>query len=381
MNVLVWHWGRRGAGPLYAAALAQGLERLSGVDASLSLSSQAEIMHGADPPRCDFPVATYKGRLGAIWRLLMVPFDVGSVAERLRPWKLDLAICAMPAALDLLMAAALRRLGVPYIVVMHDADVHPGDGMPLQMPLQRRLARGADGLVALSTHVADRLRQQGLVGGKHLVMSSLPPLVFGPKPLPPLAHGSAFRLLSFGRLLPYKGLDLLAEALKMLGPRSDLEVRVVGIGPESAALADLRALPGVTVENRWVPEAELAGLMAWADALVLSHRESSQSGVAAAAIAAGRWLVATRVGGMIEQLKDESLAVMCDPDAASLCAALASLLATPPPLGYARDIPTEWRRAAENLLLEFRALRGAPSLPHPAKGGGRAAAHPRKIAD
>jgi glycosyltransferase involved in cell wall biosynthesis len=167
----------------------------------------------------------------------------------------------------------------------------------------------------------------------------------------------------------------------MLGPRADLEVRVVGVGPESAALAELRALPGVSVENRWVPEAELGALMAWADALVLSHRESSQSGVAAAAIAAGRWLVATRVGGMTEQLKGESLAVMCDPEAGSLCAALAGLLATPPPLGYARDIPSEWRRAGESLLVEFRGLLGAPVLPQAAKGGGLQAAHPTKIAD
>ena len=63
-----------------------------------------------------------------------------------------------------------------------------------------------------------------------------------------------------------------------------------------------------------MPEHEVGELIAWADALVLSHREASQSGVAAAAIAAGRWLVATRVGGIAEQLKDERLALLCDPD-------------------------------------------------------------------
>jgi len=358
MNVLVWHWGRRGAGPLYAAELAQGLARVPGVHASLSLSVQAEIMDSADPPACDLPVATYKGLAGAAWRVLLSPISVRIIAAKLRRLKLDLAICAMPAALDLVMAAALRRLRVPYVVVMHDADVHPGDGIPLQMTLQRRLARQADALVALSTHVADRLRQQGLVGEKTLVMSTLPPFVFGPKPLPPLAHGGAFRLLSFGRLLPYKGLDLLADALRMLGPRTNLVVRVVGTGPESQALAELRALPGVTVENRWVPEAELGALMAWADALVLSHRESSQSGVAAAAIAAGRWLVATRVGGMTEQLKDERLAVMCDPEAASLCQALAGLLAAPPPFAHTRDIGGEWQRVGARLLRDLQ----VPSL-------------------
>ena len=75
--------------------------------------------------------------------------------------------------------------------------------------------------------------RRGLPAGKPLIMAAHPPFVFGPPPPPPRAHGGPLRLLSFGRLLPYKGLDLLAAALARLGPRPDLEVRVVGSGPES----------------------------------------------------------------------------------------------------------------------------------------------------
>ena len=105
---------------------------------------------------------------------------------------------------------------------------------------------------------------------------------------------------------------------------------MVGSGPESEALDALRRLPGVRVENRWVPEHEVGALLAWADALVLSHTEASQSGVAAAAIAARRWVVATRVGGITEQLAGEPLARLCDPTPASLAAALRGLLENPP---------------------------------------------------
>ena len=144
-----------------------------------------------------------------------------------------------------------------------------------------------------------------------------------------MAHGGAVRLLSFGRLLPYKGLDLLAEALQRVGP-ARMEVRVVGSGPESPVLDALRRLPGVTVENRWVPEGEVGALLGWADALVLSHREASQSGVAAAALAAGRWVVATRVGGIAEQLAGAACARLCEPDAGSLAAAIERLVDDPP---------------------------------------------------
>ena len=82
------------------------------------------------------------------------------LAGRLRGLAPDVAICAMPGPLDLLMAAALHRLGIPMVVTVHDADLHPGDGLPLQMALQRALIRRATALVALTGHVANRLRQQ-----------------------------------------------------------------------------------------------------------------------------------------------------------------------------------------------------------------------------
>jgi glycosyltransferase involved in cell wall biosynthesis len=161
--------------------------------------------------------------------------------------------------------------------------------------------------------------------------------------------------------LPYKGLDLLADGLRRLGPRGDLELRVVGAGPESSVLADLRGLPGVTVENRWVPEGEVGDLIAWADALILSHREASQSGAAAAAIAAGRWVVATRVGGLVEQLRESPLARLCDPDPESLAAALHALLdvgsaAVP----AAPDTQARWRQAALGVMRDLAPLAGVP---------------------
>ena len=355
MKVLVWQWGRRGAGPRVAMELARGLGGVPGVEAALSLSANAEILRGPGAPRCDLPVPTYGTAAGFAGRVLAAPLLVPGLARRVRALAPDVALCAMPGPLDLMMAAALRRAGVPFLVVVHDADAHPGDGLPLQMALQRALLSRADGLVALSGHVAARLHAQGAVRGRTLLRATLPPLGFGPV-TPALAHGGTLRLLSFGRLLPYKGLDLLAAALESLGKRPDLQVRVVGSGPESPALAQLRTLPGVVVENRWVPEGELGDLVAWSDALVLSHREASQSGVAAAAVAARRWVVATRVGGLAEQLAGEDLAILCEPTAAGVAGGVLRLLAV------AREPPGEadaggaWRRTVARLAGEMAAF-------------------------
>lgn len=353
MRVLVWQWGRRGAGPRFAASLADAIDQLPGAEALLSLSNGAEIL--AEPGiRCDLPVNTYAGVPGLLARFATAPLMIAILSKKIRPLRPDAAICAMPGPLDLIMLAALRRTGTPALVIIHDADAHPGDNVPLLMPLQRRLTRRADAVVALSGHVARRLREQGLAHEPRLFVLPHPPFLYGPPPPAPLAHGGKPRLLCFGRLLPYKGLDLLAAAIASLPP--GCELRVVGSGPESAALAALRALPGVTVENRWVPEHEVGALIAWADALVLPYKEASQSGIAPAALAAGRFVVSTRVGGLVEQLRDEPRALLCEPDAASLAAALRTLLATAvrdapqPP----RDPRDDWRAFATRLLGDIR---------------------------
>lgn len=360
MRLLVWQWGRRGAGPRYAAELAESLGTLPGHQALLSLSRQAELLREPDAPACDLPVTTYDGLASFVLRCALAPLRLRMLAHQLGGWKLDAAICAMPGPLDLLMAAALGRAGVPFLVVVHDADLHPGDGLPFQMRLQRALMRRAAGLIALSTHVRDQLREGGAEPGR-LILSRHPPRSFGPPPPAALAHPGPVRLLSFGRLLPYKGLDLLAGALERLGPRTDFELRVVGQGPESPTLAALRAMPGVAVENRWVPEAEIGRLLAWSDAMVLSHREASQSGGAAAAIAADRWVIATRVGGIAEQLAGERLARLCEPDPASLAGAIAALLdERPRPPPATRPPEAAWHETAEVLSAEIAALLARP---------------------
>ena len=301
---------------------------LPGVRGQLSLSDRAEILTGPSPPACDLPVTTYSGLAGFVLRLAQAPVIVLSLVHRLRVLRPDLAICAMPGPLDLLLLAALRARHVPVAVIIHDADTHPGDLHPLMIRLQRAVVRRADMLVTLSAHVADRLRQQGLVRlGVPLAVVPHPPRSFGPAPPQPFAHGGPVRLLFFGRLLAYKGLDLLADALRQVGPRHDLEMRIVGSGPENAALDALRGTFGVRVENRWVPEEEIGDIIGWSDALILPYREASQSGAAAAAIAARRFIIATRVGGLVEQVQGYALAQLCEPDSHSLATALDTFLA------------------------------------------------------
>jgi len=355
MRILTWQWGRRGAGPRFATELAAGFESVSGVTSLLSLSAGAEILRGPNPPRCALTVRTYNGLGGLLARAI----TMRGLSQELQALAPDLAICAMPGPLDFAAVSALHRIGIPVGVIVHDAEAHPGDFYPLLMALQRRLIRQADAVIALSSHVAGRL-YAGRVLRPHTVLIAgwHPPFAFGAVG-PPAVHDGPLRLLSFGRLLPYKGLDLLNAALALIGPAPEMQLRIVGSGPENETLRALRRQPGVTVENRWVPEAEVGALLAWADIVVLPYREASQSGVAAAALAAGRRVVCTRVGGLAQQLAGEPLAVLCEPDAASIAAALRGVLAGGQGMAamprLLADPAEAWREFAGYVLDQFRA--------------------------
>ncbi len=325
MRSLVWHWGRRGAGPIFAARLAEGIASLPGEEALLSLPAGAELLTGADAPGCAWREPTYGSRPGYLWQRIISPALGARTRRHLHALRPEAAICAMPALLDGRMLAGLEALSIPYAIIVHDATPHPGDGLSFRVLDQRRALRRARHVFCLSAHVEAALRRQG-VGGKGQALTKLwhPPINFAAQ-LPPAAALPRPRLLHFGRLLPYKGLDLLADALALLGPARDFELRICGEGPPSAALARLASMPGVRVENRWFSDAELPGLLSWASGLVLPYREASQSGVAAMAIAAGRQVLATNVGGLPEQLGHVPGALLCAPEPGAIADGLRTL--------------------------------------------------------
>ncbi len=353
MHVLIWHWGRRGAGPLFTANLTQAMAALPDTRVTLSLAAQAELLAAEDAPPCAWREPTYTSLPGYAWQRLAGLLGKPPPTDQLRALRPDVALCAMPALLDGRMRAGLTSLHIPYGVVVHDAVAHPGEGLSFLALGQKRLLRQAAFIVCLSGHVEAGLRAQG-VGrhGQKLVTLWHPPIrLHSPSPARPRTSGP-LRLLNFGRLLPYKGLDLLAEAWARLGPAPAFELRVCGEGPDSVALSRLRAMPHVRVEARWFKEAEIPALLDWADALVLPYREASQSGVAALALAAGRPVLATKVGGLPEQLAQASAALLCQPTAEDISLGLRALLEN---LASGRAgagqlcAETEWNKFAKKL--------------------------------
>ena len=142
----------------------------------------------------------------------------------------------------------------------------------------------------------------------------------------------AVAVLCFGLIRPYKGVDVLLEAVAGL-PR-DVPVVLLLAGEPWGTLAGRlrRRLTRPDLEGRviarleWVPEADVATWFAAADAAVLPYRSATGSAVAAQSLAWGLPMIGSAVGGIAEVIEDGVSGLLVPPgDSAALAAALTSI--------------------------------------------------------
>ena len=207
--------------------------------------------------------------------------------------------------------------GRPLVITAH--DVLPREPRPGQRDAQRRLYECFDAIVVHSEH--GRARLTGELGVDPARVHLIPHGAFahlvtaepgdefaggqsssqrragrpGRQPLPSQTDRPV--VLCFGLMRPYKGIDLLLEAWAGI---EDAELWVVGMPRMDTAPLHAVAPPGVRFVERFVADEDLGSYFRRADLVVLPYREIDQSGVLFTALAFGRPLLLSDVGGFPE---------------------------------------------------------------------------------
>ncbi len=122
--------------------------------------------------------------------------------------------------------------------------------------------------------------------------------------VPPPPPGAAPRAIFIGRLVAYKGLDILLRALERV---PELRLDVVGSGPEGPRLRTLAQALAITDRVRWYgeyPDEDLPRRMADADFLVLPSVtvEEMFGLVVLEAMAAGRPVITTALPSAVREV-------------------------------------------------------------------------------
>jgi glycosyltransferase involved in cell wall biosynthesis len=225
-------------------------------------------------------------------------------------------------------AALLPPLRPRVMTAHYVLPLHPSRR---QVASARRVFGAMDAVVAHSEHGARRLREEvGLDPARVRVihhgafdyLTRLPE----EKPLPAELEGAEGPvILFFGLLRPYKGIDTLLEAFRRV---EGAELWVVG-NPrmDVAPLCRLAAeAPGrVRFLTRFVADAEIPAILRRAALVVLPYRDAEHSGVLYAALAFGKPLVLSAIGGFPELAEHGAARLVPPEDPATLAATLAEL--------------------------------------------------------
>jgi glycosyltransferase involved in cell wall biosynthesis len=241
----------------------------------------------------------------------------GVVANaRRRPWRLPPMLAAMVASTrrcdaDLVHAhwipagAVAALAGKPFVVTLHGTDVELARRAP---PLARLVLRRAAAVIAVSSALADAARALGATA-VHVVPNGVDvPATVEPEAEPPF-------VLYAGRLSREKGIEELVAAA------DGLPLVVVGDGPLRDRVPQARG---------FVAREELSRLYGRAAVVTCPSRREGFGLAAAEAMAHGRPVVASAVGGLLDLVDDGETGLLVPPrDPAALRAALERLLADP----------------------------------------------------
>ncbi len=328
LRIAFIYLGRRGALARFTLDLAQTALADPALAPSIIVSRSNELFPAfARLGAAVTPVPTFARGVGVLLRAYRLPLLIVRLRELFAANRTQVAVVLLSHMWNPIIAPFIRASGRKYVVVVHDALRHPGDPTAFVSRWISRDAAGADLIVTLSASVTNSLRRQAAFANKPIATLFLP--TFGADDIATRNTWNGIRplrLLFFGRILPYKGLPLFAEALGILVDRGvKVEASIVGEGFIPPNLIKRFGELGVNVRNEWLADIAIAAVFAVHDVVVLSHIEASQSGVASVAQAYGLPIVATPVGGLPEQVQNYTDGLI---SAAATAEALGDAIAT-----------------------------------------------------
>jgi glycosyltransferase involved in cell wall biosynthesis len=292
------YWGRRGSLSQFVLELA----RVAGDKAVFSLSRHNELFEqicALGNPLV--PVDTFDRHAGAVFRLPRMIGIRRQIAQAIAHHRVDKVVVLMSHIWTPFLATAVRRARVRYAVIVHDAVPHPGDITALLNRWLLQDALQADEVMTLSARVAEQLtgRFPDLAGKVRVLFH--PTFATDTATQAPNA-GRPPGFLFFGRIMTYKGLPLFVEACEILRTRGfSFHIGVAGEGSLREVRSRLEAL-GADITNRWIEPNEVESLVKRYDVMVAANIEASQSGVIALGHTYGLPVIATPVGGLVEQV-------------------------------------------------------------------------------
>src|SRR6185369_2482199 len=307
MRVALISLARRGGMVQYHGSLVNALGEVAPI-VSVTAKSAAVFFYSEKLIR--LTVDTGVGALGTLFNTIN-PLFWYRLIKTLRAIQADVFHLTVPHEWNPIIGLLVRMMRKPLIFTMHDPEHHRGT--PLYMQVSDNFtARIADAIVVLSKLGREQLLKKGFPRDR---------LNYIPLGVPTfLMNGDAKSMdrekviLFFGRIEPYKGLEILLRAFtQIVDDLAEWKLVIAGNGDLSSCSTYLDH-PQIEVINRFIDDNEVAGLMQRASLVALPYIEATQSAVIPIAYAFARPVIVSDVGSLKEVVIHEKTGLLIPPN-------------------------------------------------------------------
>lgn len=288
------------------------------------------------------------------------------------------AVAKVPVEFDLIHAHFLtfgytaaklkEKYGKPFVLTAHGGDVY---SLPFTNDWYNRLAKQivskADCIITVSSHNMKKLALLGVPSSRmHLIPNGYDEKIFRPISKEKVRQILGLPLnkkilLSVGNLLPVKGHTYLLDAVSLISKKcDDVILVIVGSGPLAGMLE--KKIDTLHLRNRVFlvgskSHGEIPLWMNACDLFVLPSLNEGFATVIPEAMACGKPVVATRVGGGPDAISNDELGILVDPkNSVKLADAITSALehqwSSTAIMDYAKKY--RWNNIAKQILSVYK---------------------------
>lgn len=313
-RLVLIYLGRKGAGPVYAFEMARALSLrcqllcIISKDVSnriewLKLSEQSEMVSL-------YEIKTYNSISEFVWRSLFV-WQYFKVVRCIDDFAPDIVYSPM--------GHFWEKFIIPYvhcrqrISTIHDVVLHRGEDSWVHRFSRFLFSYRVEKYVILSDIFKEEMFRRGIKKENVVVIPHAVFNQYNKKKI--LDVRTYYRLLFFGRIIKYKGLDILLQSMQsIIRKYPNVKLSIVGSG-DVDGYGDLIQNCGANIEAHigWVDDSDIEAYFSNVDFVVLPYIQASQSGVVSLAYSFGKPVIATRVGGLPAQVVENGTGMLISP--------------------------------------------------------------------
>ncbi len=264
---------------------------------------------------------------------LRVPHSLRSLIFDLR-WPFSLLLAAikifrsgiievvflMPQPTDYFLALVLRLMRIRVSYVIHDPFHHKGEIWPRFRSIKSRV-QISNRVYFLSSFVANHFMPLA-TKDKFIVVKLEARLNESIQDQEDYLPSGEF-FVHIGRIKKYKGISRMLKVWEEL-ETTNKSLLVAGSGV-TRALENYEIPRNVILIDKWFSESEIWGLIEKSSGVILPYEEATQSGIAAIAVTLGVPILATKVGGLPEQLDGVANALIVENNSESIKSGIVAL--------------------------------------------------------